>query len=335
MHFALYGDGGFYSAGGAAGRRGDFITSPEVGPLFGAVIARMLDAVWADLGRPGLFTVIEAGAGPGTLARTIRAAAPACLGAIDYVAVEVSGVQRERHPDWVTSTDAMPTAPVNGVILANELLDNLAFRLFVMDGGWREAYVAARPDGSFAEVLRPASDLEQLHLPGGAAHGARIPVQRRAAAWVQQQRALLRTGRLVIFDYAQPTTAGLAQRPWREWLRTYRGHERGDHYLREPGSQDITVDVAIDQVVAAAGEPASVRTQRQFLQRWGIDELVAEGQRVWAEHAARPTVAALAMRSRVREAEALCEPSGLGGFTVLEFDADATIFSKNAGPGHQ
>ena len=37
-------DGGFYAAGGAAGRRGDFITSPEVGPLFGAVVARWLDA---------------------------------------------------------------------------------------------------------------------------------------------------------------------------------------------------------------------------------------------------------------------------------------------------
>ncbi|HQV56377.1 MAG TPA: hypothetical protein PKV27_00085, partial [Ilumatobacteraceae bacterium] len=69
MSLALYGVAGFYSVGGRAGRRGDFITSPEVGPLFGAVLARALDAWWADLGSPDDFTVVEVGAGPGTLAR--------------------------------------------------------------------------------------------------------------------------------------------------------------------------------------------------------------------------------------------------------------------------
>ena len=71
--------GGFYASGGAAGRRGDFITSPEVGPLFGAVLARWMDGVWGRLGRPDGFTVVEAGAGHGTLARSVLAAAPACL----------------------------------------------------------------------------------------------------------------------------------------------------------------------------------------------------------------------------------------------------------------
>ena len=61
---------------GRAGRRGDFITSPEVGPLFGAVVARALDAWWAEAGEPDVFTVVEAGAGPGTLARSVLAAAP-------------------------------------------------------------------------------------------------------------------------------------------------------------------------------------------------------------------------------------------------------------------
>ena len=69
MRLALYGEHGFYGGGGRAGRRGDFITSPEVGPLFGAVVARFIDAEWARLGRPEPFTFVEAGAGPGTLAR--------------------------------------------------------------------------------------------------------------------------------------------------------------------------------------------------------------------------------------------------------------------------
>ena len=76
MRLALYGEHGFYGGTGRAGRRGDFITSPEVGPLFGAVVARFIDAEWERLGRPEPFTFVEAGAGPGTLARSVIAAPP-------------------------------------------------------------------------------------------------------------------------------------------------------------------------------------------------------------------------------------------------------------------
>ena len=58
-------------AAAAAGRRGDFLTAPEVGPLYGAVLARAIDAWWIELGRPDPFVVVEAGAGPGTLARSV------------------------------------------------------------------------------------------------------------------------------------------------------------------------------------------------------------------------------------------------------------------------
>src|SRR3954469_19122834 len=97
---ALYDpDGGFYASGGAAGRRGDFLTAPEVGPLFGAVLARALDAWWRDLGRPDPYVVVDAGAGPGTLARSVLAAGPACAPALRYVLVERSAAQRARHAD--------------------------------------------------------------------------------------------------------------------------------------------------------------------------------------------------------------------------------------------
>ena len=59
MEACLYGQGGFYSSGvGIAGRRGDFITSPEVGPLFGAVLARRLDDAWVSLGNPDPFLLV-------------------------------------------------------------------------------------------------------------------------------------------------------------------------------------------------------------------------------------------------------------------------------------
>jgi SAM-dependent MidA family methyltransferase len=91
MEAALYDDGdGFYQTGGRAGRGGDFVTSPEIGPLFAAVTAGALDRWWDQMGRPDPFVVVEAAAGGGTLARDILAAGPACSPALRYVLVERS-----------------------------------------------------------------------------------------------------------------------------------------------------------------------------------------------------------------------------------------------------
>jgi SAM-dependent MidA family methyltransferase len=85
------------------------------------------------------------------------------------------------------------------------------------------------------------------------------------------------------------------------------------------GEQDITVEVAIDQLPA----PSSVSTQADFLRRYGIDALVEEGKHMWEERASRPNLEAMKMRSRVSEAEALLDPNGLGGFSVLEWVTEA------------
>lgn len=316
MEFALYGPDGFYtgSTGGSAGRRGDFITSPEVGPLFGAVFARYLDAEWERLECPAEFTVVDAGAGPGTLARSILAADPACASSMRYIAVEMSDAQREQHPDGIESASQMPIGASDGVVIANELLDNMPFRLAVFDDGWREAFVD-RDGDRFVERLSVPFDPRPTVLATDASIGSRAPLVDRACGWIDEARSCLASGSVVVIDYGVARTAELAARPWRDWLRTYRGNERGDHYLAAPGTQDITTDVPFDQLP----EPDAVRTQAQFLQRWGIDDLVAEGKRVWNEQAARPGLEAMRMRSRVSEAEALLDPAGLGGFLVAEW----------------
>jgi SAM-dependent MidA family methyltransferase len=329
MDVALYGPHGFYTdadAPGTAGRRGDFITSPEVGPLFGVVIGRYLDAVWDRLGRPDPFTVVDAGAGPGTLARSVVAAGLRCADALRYVAVEASAAQRGRHPAGVESRATMPDEPIDGVVLANELLDNLPFRLAVHDGVWREAFVTTAQDGSFVEVLSAPFDPVPAVLPTRAALGARAPLQDTAAEWVTAARSHVRRGTVLVIDYARARTAELAGLDRREWLRTYRGHERGSHHLADPGEQDITVDIAVDQLP----EPDAVRSQHQFLQLHGIGELVEEGRLAWHAAASRPDLRAMTMRSRVAEAEALLDPHGLGGFTVLEW----SIAASPASPVH-
>ncbi|MGI8792880.1 MAG: SAM-dependent methyltransferase, partial [Acidimicrobiales bacterium] len=322
---ALYGEGGFFASGGGAGRDGaDFITSPEVGGLFGAVLARAFDEWWAELGRPDPFFVIEAGAGAGTLARAVLAASPACLPALRYVLVERSAAHREAqkahldlelpafvlgpslHDNFddqdgpsvepgrgplVTSLEGLPVGPFTGVILANELLDNLPFALLERRGSrWHEVRVGLTGDDRLAEVLVPASPLlaaEGDRLAPTAPQGARVPVQHQAGEWLRDALGLLEAGRVVIIDYAVTSTSELAERPWGEWVRTYRAHGTAGPPLDRLGDTDITVEVCIDQL-ARVRRPALDRSQADFLTAHGLDALVAEARAAWQAAAASP-----------------------------------------------
>ena len=296
MERALYDpEHGFYESGGAGRRGGHFITSPEVGPLFGAAVGRMLDRRWDELGQPDPFTVVDAGAGPGTLARTVAKAEPRCTPALRWINVERSAAGQAAHTVGMSAA-TMPDGPITGVIVANELLDNLPLRLF-------------DPDGH--EVgENPPNPETRLTLR-----------QDQACAWQAQALSILDRGTVVVIDYMS-TTEDMAARPWPEWLRTYRGHERGDDPWTAPGTQDITCEVALDQL-AAVCPPTRVTDQAEWLRGHGIDELVTEGIAAWRAGAARGDLVALAGRSRAIEAEALLDPAGLGGFTVAEWDVPA------------
>jgi SAM-dependent MidA family methyltransferase len=321
---ALYGPEGFYTGGGGAGRRGDFLTSPEVGPLFGVVVARALDAEWERLGGPDPFTVVEVGAGRGALARSVLGARSACIAALRYICVERSAMLRRQVGEvaGVTVAEELPPGPITGVILANELLDNLAFRLLErLPGGWAEVFVRGVDGGGLGEILLDATpdDVATLaeSLAPDANVGARLPLEQQATAWLGDALSRLERGRLVVMDYAD-TTPSLVRRPWRDWVRTYRGHGRGTAPWDEPGSQDVTCEVAVDQL-AMVHVPDHDRSQAEWLRRHGIDELVTDARATWHERAHLGDLAALTARSRVREAEALCDPAGLGAFRVLEW----------------
>jgi SAM-dependent MidA family methyltransferase len=316
MSLALYGEGGFYQTGGKAGRRGDFITSPEVGPLFAAVIARYLDDCWIELGRPHTFDVVEVGAGPGTLARGVFDSKPECLVAMKYTAVEISASQRELHPDFIESVEVFPEREISGVVVANELLDNLPFRLFVFDGKWKEAFVAVGDGDKFVEVLKDVAEIPSV-LPMTASLGARAPIQSAARDWLGSVSARLGRGRILVFDYCSASTSDIAASPWREWLRTYKDHGRGEHYLANPGSQDITVQVMLDQLQNRF-PTLTISRQSDWLNRWGIEQLVDEGNQYWEMNKHSPGLAAIKMRSRRTELGSICGDEGLGLFSVME-----------------
>lgn len=367
MRFSLYDPRhGFYERGGRAGRGADFLTSPEVGPLFGAVLARALDAWWIEAGRPDPFVVAEVGAGPGTLARTIRFAAPECSSSLLYVLVEQSAFQRAMHaehlpgwmgerngfeleafvaspqlgdgPQFISTTDLPPMS--FGVVLANELLDNLPFEILRIRRSDApiagEQHRSGDPGGMIVEQMEVAAghdgDLDLIvgRAPQGVIDAVGdllrrdpdlpldiwFPWQGEAREWLATVERRMSRGHILVFDYGAPTAA-LAQRPDMGWLRTFRGQERGSHPLDDPGSQDITTDVAVDQFELSS--VVEITDQAAFLRRHGIEELVEQGRALWNERAHLGDLRAIHGRSAVREAEALLDADGLGSFVTLHW----------------
>jgi SAM-dependent MidA family methyltransferase len=360
QELALYGpEDGFFTSGGGAGRAGsDFVTSPEVGTLFGALVARQLDASWERLGRPDPFVVVEVGAGRGRLAADVLRAAPACTTALRLVLVERSPAlraeQRElltlepadealgpvlhgEDPDdpiepvtgigpITTSIDALPGATFSGLVVANELLDNLPVRVVERtDAGWAEVRVSLAPDGGFVDVAVPATpelaaEAEAVAGTAPVPVGARLPVPEAVAEWLAQLGFVLRQGEVVLVDYLAPVEE-LVARGQAGWLRTYRGHGRGVGPLDAPGTQDITCDVPVEYLESVARRAGfdvdRVMTQADWLDGLGIGELVEAGRDTWRARAHLGDLEAIAGRSRVGEADALTDAAGLGAHRVI------------------
>ena len=333
---------GFYASGGA-GRGNDFITSPEVGPLFGMVVAEALDSWWSQLRRPRPFYVIEVGAGVGTLAQQIAEAEIECSPYLRYVMVERSEVLRLQQSDQVElsniedlyapklsgvgpaffSMSTMPTETINGVILANELLDNMPIDLVEFwHHHWNHVCIGSHL-GEAKEVLVTIEEEEPIfnavsYFGKGAKDGSRLALQGQAQQWLRQALGLLETGRVVVFDYATDSRS-MIKNPMEDWLRTYRNHRAGGAPWEAVGNQDITCDVAVDQL-SFVKEPTSNRSQSEFLDAYGLSTFVADAREVWHGNSANSNLDAMRARARVQESRALTDDSGLGAHRVLEWE---------------
>jgi SAM-dependent MidA family methyltransferase len=285
MELALYGgineDGifthGFYSGNsvtiGDNDRqidvgKADFITSPECSPLFGFCIAKQVLEIYELMDKPDDFTVVEMGAGNGTLAQDIlyglRYLDPEISGSIRYLIVENSPTliakQKQKLKDlpvsFVQQSAVEFDLETTGVILSNELVDALPTHVVRRcKRGWEELYIGKGDVQIFAEDWKAPEATVLDYLDGYAPEvnlGSMVPVNLNGQKWMESVAKSLRRGYVITFDY------GTEERkiPLRAFAAENKGLKKRYHAYRDKqrlGEFDITSDVDF-QALANTGE---------------------------------------------------------------------------------
>jgi SAM-dependent MidA family methyltransferase len=323
MDLSLYDRRGFF--GGEilrSEKSGDFLTSPEVSVLFGETLAAYVKGGKEEIGEP--FQLVEVGAGSGSLLRPLLAVID-----VDVIAIEVSPAARNNLSDIVEVADTLPIE-VRGVVIANELLDNLPMALAQkIDGGWRERWVGAEDESLVFVDAEPRDGvLEWLAAYAGPVDdGGWVEVQLAARDWVRDVLGRITDGSLLIIDYGD-TAENLRGRRRDGTLRTYRAHHLGPHPLDEPGQTDITADVNFSALLDIA-PGAELHRQDDFLTSLGLRDRLHQLRHEELEAArSGDDMKRLELRTLKTEAETLLHPRGLGDFRVLEYRR----FRNQAGP---
>jgi SAM-dependent MidA family methyltransferase len=312
-------------------RAGDYLTAPELHPIFGTTLAVQVEEAWDRLGRPAIFILREEAAGSGALGlaileRLVASGSPAAE-AVRYLPIEAdprreaairAGVKRVGHGAGLADP-AAAMAPVVGMVLANELLDALpVHRLTVLGDDLLELHVDWR-GGWFVEVAlspstpAPAAALDRVGVE--LIEGQVAEVGLAAAAWVRGLGARLERGLAMVIDYGHPAQALYdPDLRLRGLLRTYRRHHVGDDPYRFVGRQDVTahVDWTSLELAAADGglEVLGRTTQAEALSGLGLGDRLVELQ-------SQPGLTAEAYAAARASVVRLIDPRAMGGFGVL------------------
>jgi SAM-dependent MidA family methyltransferase len=248
---------GYYSKSEQQPRR-DYVTSVDVSPLFGRLLARQFHEMWSEMGKPVRFWLVEAGAGTGGLAKNILDFAaewfPEFYSALTYVAVERSGARRSAHARLVESHFAqgrfesradLPNETAAGCIFSNELLDAFpVHRVLRQNGELREICVAFDDERGLHEKLGPLSSpriAEYFAKQGIALHEEQqAEVNLKACEWIEDAGKRLERGFVLTIDYGHPAAELYDERHMRGTLLAYQRHRANEDYFHAPGEQDLT-----------------------------------------------------------------------------------------------
>lgn len=321
MHMALYEPGlGYYVAGlRKFGTAGDFVTAPEISPLFGQCLANPCAQMLATLPQGD---ILEFGAGSGALAADLLAQLEK-LGHLPqhYLILELSPELRERQRHTLLARvphllarvrwlDSLPTVPLQGVVVANEVLDAMPVELFrVVDGQARRLRVALAADALAWQIG------EQLSLPFAIADlpdGYTSEYNPWLAGWLNSLGATLAAGVALLIDYGYPRQEYYHPERSMGTLLCHYQHRVHDDPLWHPGLQDITASVdftAVAEAGLAAGFGlAGYTTQANFLTDCGLEACFTAA--LQAEPGAQYHLA--------QQVRTLCLPSAMGErFKVL------------------
>lgn len=276
MARALYAPGlGYYaSVSRKFGPEGDFITAPELGPLFAECLATQIERWFAAGIHPEVW---EFGAGSGALIAGLARAFAQRGVEVGLHIVEVSGSLKSRQRERLAEAcpqalarahwhDTLPET-LTGVVLANELLDALPVRLFEIGGttcpGIAERVVRPDPDGpGLVMASRPADarfaeEVEARLLRAGwpAVQSPvlyRSELSEQAPAWVASVGERLQSGALVLIDYGFPSTEYYHPQRSQGTLNCHYRHRSHADPLWWPGLSDVTAHVDFSAIYAAA-----------------------------------------------------------------------------------
>lgn len=294
---------------GSPTRGGDFVTAPELSPLFASALSAQLCEWFESV--PA--RVLEFGAGTGQLAADLlQACAHAGRIPEEYAIVEISASMRERQratiaqlaPDLAARVrwlDQLP-AQIEGVVLANELLDALPVRLFVADAGQvLERGVVRLDPAGFAWSDRPAEPAFALAVARAideagwsieSAQGYLSEWPEQAIGWAASVAERIQRGALLLIDYGFPRAEFYHPARHTGTLMCHAQHRSHPDPLIHPGERDITAHVdfsAIARAITGTGmRCAGYTSQARFLINCGLlDHLGALPGKAIREHSAQ------------------------------------------------
>ncbi len=345
MELALYAPGlGYYSAGAQKfGAAGDFVTAPELGPLFAACVADAVAPVLQQIGPTAQF--MELGGGSGAFAQVVLKRLLALDALPDrYAILEPSADLRARQQqrlrehlspllfDLVEWVDTPIQDAWDGVLFANEVIDALPTPRFVLrDGQVLEECVALDGEGRFIREDRPADTLlvaavrnieRQLEAP--LADGYRSELLPQLPYWIQAVVGRMQRGAMLFVDYGYPRREYYQPQRSEGTLRAFHRHQVGNDVYALPGLQDLTASVdftALAEAGTGAGfDFAGYCSQASFLIGNGLEQRLVE-----AEAKARDEATRYRLRQEVKQLtlpEAMGERFQVMGFALeVEFAA--------------
>ena len=315
MDLVLYAPGlGYYSAGASKfGESGDFVTAPDISPIFSQCLAGQAAQVLQAMGGG---SILEPGAGQGTMAADVLLELER-LGQLpdEYLMLEPSADLRARQAEMLKSRapqhfarvrwlDESPAGGIRGVILANEVVDALPVERFVLEAGVirelgvvftgeRFAYSARDISPQLKDAIERISQDQQQDWSEG--YTSELCV--RLPAWVDSLGSWLNEGVALLLDYGFPRREYYMAERSTGTLRCYYRHRAHEDPFLWPGLQDLTawVDFSLlaEAALAAGFELGGYTTQANFLLAAGIEERV--------ERAATDPQAQIAMAAGLRQ----------------------------------